>query len=251
MESNYSLFIGRWQPFHNGHKKLIDRVLQEGWSVIIAIRDTPISKDNPYTVLERKEMIRDAYEDLIKQGRVKIITIPDIREICIGRKVGYGIREIHLDKKTEKVSGTAIRSDRRRLLWLTGNSGSGKTTLAYILKDRLQNSVILDGDEMRASISLGAGFSKEAREEHNLRVARLAKVLYEQGNSVIISVIAPFAFTRQKIEEIIKPLWFYVKRDLPEDKEKPYEPPTEPDLIVDTDRYSINQCVEQVWELIK
>jgi hypothetical protein len=105
-EMAYSLFIGRWQvPYlHGGHKKLIQTVLDEGKDVCIAIRDTPIDKDNPYTIIQRKEMIQNSFP------QTKIIVIPDINEICYGRKVGYGIREIHLDVETEAISGTEIRN---------------------------------------------------------------------------------------------------------------------------------------------
>jgi cytidyltransferase-like protein len=101
----YSLFIGRWQPLHAGHKKLIQLVLDEGKEVCVAIRDTPIDKDNPYTVKEREAMIRRAFP------QIKIIVIPDIEEIVFGRKVGYGIRELHLDADTEAISGTRIRNN--------------------------------------------------------------------------------------------------------------------------------------------
>jgi len=60
----HSLFIGRWQPFHKGHRKLIDKVLEEGKPVVIAIRDTAISEENPYSVTEREKMIRKVYQDL-------------------------------------------------------------------------------------------------------------------------------------------------------------------------------------------
>ena len=45
----YSLFIGRYQPLHEGHKKLIQKVLDEGKNVLVALRDTPISLTDPYT----------------------------------------------------------------------------------------------------------------------------------------------------------------------------------------------------------
>jgi len=99
----YSLFIGRWQPFHEGHQKLIQKVLDEGKNVCVAIRDTEVSEENPFTVEERTKMISSVFP------QVKIIVIPDIEEVVHGRKVGWGIREIHLDDKTEKVSGTKIR----------------------------------------------------------------------------------------------------------------------------------------------
>ena len=111
------------------------------------------------------------------------------------------------------------------IIWFTGNSGAGKTTLAQAIQKRCPETIILDGDEMRASISLGAGFSKEAREEHNLRVARLAKVLDQQGHIILVSVIAPFQDARDKITEICDPTWVYVKRNLSFDVEKPYQEP--------------------------
>lgn len=46
----YVLFIGRWQPFHDGHKYLIDKLLSKGKNICIGIRDTEISKENPYSV---------------------------------------------------------------------------------------------------------------------------------------------------------------------------------------------------------
>ena len=234
-----SLFIGRWQPFHKGHRALIDKVLLEGKPVVVGIRDTKLSETNPYTVADRKRMIRDVYGD-----RVGIIVVPDIAEVCFGRDVGYKVRRIRLDDETEKISGTKIRNSQKRVVWLTGNVGAGKTSLAYLLKDRL-NGVVLDGDEMRASISVGAGFSKEDREEHNLRVARLAKILHNQGQNIIVSVIAPFISTREKITRICDPYWIYVKGgEVAEDK--PYEPPINPNLVIDPSEESLLESMEKI-----
>lgn len=104
----YSLFVGRWQPFHKGHKKLIQKVLDEGKNVLIACRDTAISEENPYTYKERKKKIRKEFKG---NDRVKIISIPDIEEIVYGRGVGWGIREIRLDEATEQISATKIRNN--------------------------------------------------------------------------------------------------------------------------------------------
>lgn len=104
-----SLFVGRWQPFHKGHKALIETVLKTGKPVVIAIRDTEIRHTNPYTVDERRVVIQRA---LKKYGElVKIIVIPDIDEICYGRDVGYAMRKIDLDKNLESISGTKIRRE--------------------------------------------------------------------------------------------------------------------------------------------
>ena len=102
----YSLFIGRYQPLHEGHIKLIRSVLDEGKNVCVALRDTPISDTDPYTVEQRMEMFA---KDL---PEVKVIVIPDIEEVCYGRNVGWGIREIRLDKETESISATKIRENK-------------------------------------------------------------------------------------------------------------------------------------------
>jgi len=135
------------------------------------------------------------------------------------------------------------------IIWLTGNSGAGKTTTAYNFL-KIKDCVILDGDEMRDSISLDTGFSKEEREEHNLRVARLANVLSRQGQLVIVSVIAPFRDTRKKIEKIIpKVHWVYIKRKLKKDEQRPYEIPKDVDLIIDTDKHPEDKCAYMLFEL--
>src|SRR3989344_267054 len=240
-----SLFVGRWQPFHRGHKTLIETVLKEGKPVVIAIRDTEMSHKNPYTVSERWNMIQKSLKKYTEL--VKILVIPDIDEICYGREVGYDIRKIDLDSKTENISGTKTRQKNpptKPIIWLTGQSGAGKSTLAQALQKKI-GGVILDGDEMRETISKGLGFSKEDRETHNLRVARLAQMLAKK-NIVIVSVIAPFADTREKIDKLIKPVWVYIKRKLPKDPNKPYQELQKPDIRVESDKQSTTEQVEAI-----
>ncbi len=139
--------------------------------------------------------------------------------------------------------------DVNKIVWLTGNSGAGKTTLAQVLQKKL-GGVILDGDDMRESISLGAGFSKEDREAHNLRVAHLAKVLSKQM-PVIVAVISPFEATRQKIHELIAPVWVYVKREQPERAEYPYEPPQLRHITVSSDTHTAEENAQIIFEFLK
>ncbi len=238
-----SLFVGRWQPFHKGHRTLIETVLKKGKPVVIAIRDTEISHKNPYSTYERWSMIQ---EELKEYGNlVKIIVIPDIDEICYGRDVGYAIRKIDLDEDTEKISGTKTREKNpptKQIIWLTGQSGSGKSTLANALQKQI-GGVVLDGDEMREAISQGLGFSKEDRHVHNLRVARLALTLSKK-NLVIVSVIAPFESAREKIREIASPFWVYVKKKLPKKKDRPYERPKKVDVTVNSDNQTTQKQIE-------
>jgi cytidyltransferase-like protein len=99
----YSVFIGRWQPLHAGHLALFDKVRDEGKNIAIGIRDTTISERDPYTIAERRKMIEEKVPD------AEIFVLPDTEEIVYGRKVGWGIREIRLDEKTEAISATKLR----------------------------------------------------------------------------------------------------------------------------------------------
>jgi adenylylsulfate kinase-like enzyme len=142
-----------------------------------------------------------------------------------------------------------MKNIKHNIYWVTGQSGSGKTTLAYALQKEI-GGVILDGDKMRESISLGAGFSKEEREEHNLRVARLALVLSDQL-PVIVSVIAPFESTRQIINELIKPIWIYVAHDFTEDLSRPYEVPKNSHIVLNSDNQSVEEEILVIMNYIK
>jgi len=109
-------------------------------------------------------------------------------------------------------------------------------------------AINLDGDEMRMSISIDKGFSMTDRLEHNLRVARLAQVLQEQGQNVIVTLIAPTHKIRREIDKICKPTWVYIKRDsIPYDPERPYEPPENADFVLDNDKYFPEEAVEELW----
>jgi len=95
---------------HKGHIAMIRAVLDEGKSVLVALRDTPRSESDPYSLGERSAMVHKEFPLEIRQGRLRLITIPDIEEVVYGRKVGWGIREIRLDEDIESISGTAIRA---------------------------------------------------------------------------------------------------------------------------------------------
>ena len=103
-----TLFIGRWQPFHAGHQALIETALREGRDVVIAVRDTVQSPDNPLGAADRQQRIQAA---LAPWGsRVTVIVIPDVDEVAYGRTPGWRVREIRLEADLEAVSATAIRA---------------------------------------------------------------------------------------------------------------------------------------------
>jgi len=77
------------------------------------------------------------------------------------------------------------------ILWVRGPRSSGKTTLAKELQSKMPHSILLDGDDMRASISTELDHSKEDRLENNIRIAKLAVILEAQGFTTIVATICP------------------------------------------------------------
>ena len=99
------MFVGRWQPFHNGHKWLISQKLAEGEPVLIAVRDIPPDEKNPFTTEQTIEMVEKVYAD----QDVVVLPIPDISSVNYGRGVGYGIIEHVPPADVGFISATAIR----------------------------------------------------------------------------------------------------------------------------------------------
>ncbi|HVI12874.1 MAG TPA: adenylyltransferase/cytidyltransferase family protein, partial [Pseudolabrys sp.] len=103
-----ALFIGRYQPFHAGHLRLIEEGLKRVGQVCIAVRDTHgIDNKNPlpfFAVKQRIEAALSAYD-----GRFVIVALPNITNVFYGRDVGYAVERIVLDEPTEAISATKIR----------------------------------------------------------------------------------------------------------------------------------------------
>ncbi len=102
-----AIFIGRWQPFHNGHQELIWNKLKDNIPVLIMVRDIPNDAKNPFTTLQVVEMVKNVYED--KKDLVEVMIIPDIESVNFGRGVGYEINEFVPNKSIEDISATKIR----------------------------------------------------------------------------------------------------------------------------------------------
>ena len=105
----YHMFVGRWQPLHDGHKWLFNQVLNDGKNALICIRDVEPDNNNPYTAIEVYKNIYDYYEKHISNGRVKVLIIPDIEAVCFGRGVGYDIIEFEPPEVIGDISATKIR----------------------------------------------------------------------------------------------------------------------------------------------
>ena len=105
----YSMFIGRWQPWHDGHRWLIDQRLSQDKNVLICIREVSPDDNNPYDPIEVKKNIEKELEDLILNSRVKVMIIPDVESVNYGRGVGYDIIEHVPPQKVGEISATEIR----------------------------------------------------------------------------------------------------------------------------------------------
>jgi len=99
--TKYTLFIGRFDPFHKGHKYIVDSFINNWKPVCIAIRDCEADTD----ILDRFTNIKNIF---INNSLVKVIVIPDIEMVAVGRGVGYSIVEVPENIKT--ISATKIRN---------------------------------------------------------------------------------------------------------------------------------------------
>ena len=107
----YSMFIGRWQPWHDGHRWLINQRLDEGKNVLICVREVSKDDKNPYNPIDVKKNVEKELKELIDSKRVKVIIIPDIESVNYGRGVGYDIIEHVPPSKIGEISATKIREE--------------------------------------------------------------------------------------------------------------------------------------------
>ena len=160
------------------------------------------------------------------------------------------------------------------VLWMTGLPCSGKTTIARKLQEVYPKLALLDGDELREWLS-PKDFSRDGRNEHNRRVAHLAKLLLKHDVSVLVSLISPFNENREDARKIIGDSKFietYIKCPLSVCEERDvkgmykkarlneisnftgvndgYDIPDNPDLIINTENNSLNECVDQITEYL-
>jgi adenylylsulfate kinase len=173
-----------------------------------------------------------------------------------------------------KVSG-----QRSAVLWFTGLSGSGKSTLAVALESRLNRmgklSYLLDGDNVRLGLCADLGFSAADRKENNRRVAHLARLFWDANVLTLVSFISPFRDERDNARALVghdfveifvdtplavceqrDPKGLYKKARKGEIAEftgisSPYEPPLNPEIVLQTDKETSEQSVERILAYLK
>ena len=168
---------------------------------------------------------------------------------------------------------------RGAVVWLTGLSGSGKSTIAQALERELfiraMHPYVLDGDNVRHGLNSNLGFAPEDRVENIRRVSEVAKLMADAGNVVITAFISPYRADRQRARAIAMegnaefievfvdaPLEVCEERD-PKNLYKkaragqireftgidaPYESPVDPEIVVQTNRQSVEESVASILE---
>lgn len=166
-----------------------------------------------------------------------------------------------------------MRDQKGFTAWFTGLPCSGKTSIAdgvaEILKERGYRVERLDGDIVRKSLTSDLGFSKEDRDENIKRVTFVAKLLTKNNVAVLATFVSPYrerrAKTREEIGNFVEiytrcPVEVCMKRDIKGMYRKamageiknftgisdPYEEPENPELILDTDKETVEECAQKV-----
>jgi len=113
MQSRYSLYIGRFQPFHKGHAWCIREMISNGKKVCVAVMDIHElePEKNPYTYNEVLKKISEDMNEELQKNQMMITSIPAIESVNYGRDVGYDLIEHTPPKEVAKISSTDIRKN--------------------------------------------------------------------------------------------------------------------------------------------
>ena len=173
-----------------------------------------------------------------------------------------------------------LNNHRSIVLWFTGLSGSGKSTLAHSLEEKLFqkgcSTFVLDGDNIRHGLNSNLDFSETGRTENIRRISEVSKLMLESGLIVMTAFISPFSKDRNKARKLITSDDFveiYCKASLEKCESRdvkglykrarageiknytgidsPYEIPENPELIIDTDNYSLEDSVSNILEFLE
>jgi bifunctional enzyme CysN/CysC len=192
-------------------------------------------------------------------------------------------RSSNVNWQTEKVGRTeraAIKRQKPAVIWLTGLSASGKSTIANALESKLHglghHSMLLDGDNIRHGLNRDLGFTEGDRVENIRRIGELSKLLTDAGLLVITAFISPFRSDRQTARMLLPAGEFievHVNTPIDECERRdpkglyararagripnftginsPYEPPENPEIVLDTIRSSPTVCVDVLIQFLR
>jgi len=165
-----------------------------------------------------------------------------------------------------------LMNQKPRLIWFTGLSGSGKSTLAVQLEAALHargfKTYLLDGDNIRSGLNKDLAFTDDARVENIRRISEVCKLFLDAGVVLLSAFISPFQADRDQVRSIVgdenyfevfvdAPLEVCEQRDVKGLYKKaragevknftgitsPYEKPTHPDVVIQTDKMSVEESL--------
>jgi len=184
------------------------------------------------------------------------------------------------EHRIAKTQRAGQKSQRPAVLWFTGLSGAGKSSVANALEQALfqrgHHSYLLDGDNVRHGLNRDLGFTDEDRVENIRRIGEVAKLMADAGLVVLSAFISPFRADRDMVRELMEPGEFieiHVRASLETCESRdpkglyararaggirnftgidsPYEEPDSPELVLDTERHGIEECVDLLLDYLK
>lgn len=238
------------------------------------------------TIQTRGPLVLDNYDRLPNLGRFVIVDDGQIcgggtvfGEIYTDRRVAKSKNIFWTEEKITARERAARAGHRGAVVWFTGLSGAGKSTIAQALEHELFNrgmhTYVLDGDNIRHGLNANLGFSPEDRVENIRRVSEVAKLMADSGVIVITAFISPYRLDRRRAREIAlegkaefvevfvnaplevcetrDPKNLYKKARAGEIREftgidAPYEAPENPEIVVQTDKQTVDESVATVLE---
>ncbi|MGA1462598.1 MAG: sulfate adenylyltransferase subunit CysN [Steroidobacteraceae bacterium] len=225
----------------------------------------------------------DAYEDNRETGA--FILVDRISNDTVGAgMIQYALRRadnVHWQAlDVDKRARSASKGQKACVLWFTGLSGAGKSTIANLVEKQLlalgRHTYLLDGDNVRHGLNKDLGFTEADRVENIRRVAEVSRLMVDAGLIVMVSFISPFRAERRLARELLEEgefLEVYVSTPLVEAEKRdpkglyrkaregkirnftgidsPYEPPENPELVVDTSVVSAEEGARQVIDMLR
>lgn len=183
------------------------------------------------------------------------------------------------DKTLQRLDRERLLNQRSKVVWFTGLSGSGKSTLALALERELHGRgylcYLLDGDNIRSGINSNLGFTEADRVENIRRIAEVCKLFVDCGVVTLASFVSPTNDIRKLASDIVgaenfvevfvsTPLEVCEQRDVKGLYKKaragevkdftgissPFEQPQNPALTIDTSKFSLEECTQQLLEVL-
>ena len=180
---------------------------------------------------------------------------------------------IHKKERREKNGHSSF------ILWFTGLSASGKSSIANAFARKLfeqnKQAFVLDGDNIRHGLNNDLGFDEASRKENIRRIGEVSKLFVESGQIVLTAFISPYREDRAVVRALVEAEEFievYVKASVEACEKRdpkglykkarnneiphftgisaPYEEPLQPEVVLDSENNSIEQCAEQLYNIL-